>query len=124
MGRPFVANSPADKYTLAASRIFPAARGSVPRVAFVPKRWLARRVSRERSIGWWLKLWKISYAVMLIASFKSCRLCQGYGGPRKRSRFAICNLESPRWRASLSPEHKPCRELFCAYLVTKPKGGI
>jgi hypothetical protein len=43
---------------------------------------------------------------------------------RGDSRCSVCNLESPRWRASLNSEQRDCREIICNYLVTKLKPGF
>jgi len=131
MARSFGASSPAGTCPVgqAACRISRVAQGGLQDTAlFVPTRWQARRATQEKSTGWWLKRWKISYRITCSASFKGCRPRSPWRPAAdqrsvRKSRYSICNLESPQRPASLSPEQESCRGLSAINLVTELKRG-
>ena len=129
MARSFGASSPAGTCPVgqAACRISRVAQGGLQDTAlFVPTRWQARRATQEKSTGWWLTRWKISYRITWSASFKGCRPRSPWRPAAdqrsvRNSRYSICNLESPQRPASLSPEQESCRGLSGINLVTDLK---
>ena len=129
MARSFGASSPAGTCPVgqAACRISRVAQGGLQDTAlFVPTRWQARPATQEKSTGWWLTRWKISYRITWSASFKGCRPRSPWRPAAdqrsvRNSRYSICNLESPQRPASLSPEQESCRGLSGINLVTDLK---
>src|SRR6266487_2635941 len=97
MARSFAASSPAGTCPVgqAACRISRVAQGGLQDTAlFVPTRWQARRATQEKSTGWWLTRWKISYRITWMRRLKVAALVRHGDLRRTREAFAIRDTRS------------------------------